>query len=87
MGLKKKTGQIATTTGLEILKKLGSSMTTQNSQQAGASSNFSAEIIRANSPTEYVVKDAQGNDKTITYLGDRPLGVNSTLFVVGDFAF
>lgn len=83
MGLKRSISNISTATAEEIAKVLGPSLINQIQQTA---TPYTTQVVRVISSTEYVVKDHLGNEKTITYIGDRPIGAKSTILINGDYA-
>ena len=81
MGLKKKVKEIAIQAAVEAVRSASSTATRQIVQ---TNSPFTAKIVRTEG-NSFVVSDPQGNEKTVTFIGDRPLGPGGVVIVTGDY--
>lgn len=82
MGLKKKINEIATETANETVKALAPSLVAQITQ---TNTNFIGKILRFKEGNTYIVQDQNGNEKTVQYLGDKPISSGSGVMVTGGF--
>lgn len=82
MSLKKKITQIAVEAAKDAVRILAPTLITQVVQ---TNSSFVGEVVRYKEGNKFIVKDPNGNEKEITYLGDRPIGVGSGMVITDNY--
>jgi hypothetical protein len=81
--MKKTTENIAA----KVAKEIVEAALSKYLSEANKSSNTPlGQVLSVDENNQFKVKLSDGSEKTVTYLGDRPIGPDSHVLIQGDFA-
>lgn len=83
MGLKNKVEKIAIAEATRVANEIARALLNEMDSKTESSSGI-GKVVRQKSANEFVVIGKDGNEATLTYFGDRPVGPGGRVIIDGD---